>query len=99
MILIDLIRLGPLTDLTTGDLRVKVGVIDGPILKEHPQLSDAKLVEITPRGHASCKRHDSLACQHGTFVVGILAGKRNSSAIGICPGCTFLLRPIFLEAA
>jgi subtilisin family serine protease len=36
---------------------------------------------------------------HGTFVAGILSGRRGSMAPAICPGCTLLLRPIFVETA
>ena len=36
-------------------------------------------------------------CMHGTFIAGILSGKRNSPAPAICPDCTFLIRPIFAE--
>lgn len=35
---------------------------------------------------------------HGTFVAGILCGRRNSPAPAICPNCTLLVRPIFAEA-
>jgi subtilisin family serine protease len=34
---------------------------------------------------------------HGTYVAGILSARRNSAAPAICPGCTLLVRPIFLE--
>ena len=36
---------------------------------------------------------------HGTYVAGILAARRGSGAPAICPGCTLLVRPIFLETA
>ena len=39
----------------------------------------------------------SIACQHGTFVAGILTARRGSSAPAICPDCTLLVRPIFPE--
>lgn len=34
---------------------------------------------------------------HGTFVAGILCAKRSSIAPAICPNCTLLVRPIFVE--
>lgn len=40
-----------------------------------------------------------MACAHGTFVLGILAADRGSGAPGICPNCSFLIRPVFLESA
>ena len=36
---------------------------------------------------------------HGTYVAGILSARRDSAAPAICPGCTLLVRPIFLEPA
>jgi hypothetical protein len=36
---------------------------------------------------------------HDAFVAGILAARRGSRAPAICPGCTLLVRPIFLKAA
>lgn len=38
-------------------------------------------------------------CLHGTFIAGILCGKRNSPAPAICPNCTLLVRSIFAETA
>jgi subtilisin family serine protease len=93
----DLVKLTLLMDITSGDPRVKVAIIDGPIFKGHPLLSEAILLEIGTLGQGGCTENGSAACQHGTFVAGILAAKRNSAAPGICPGCTLLFRPIFFE--
>ena len=46
-----------------------------------------------------CTQANSAACLHGTFVAGILCGKRGSAAPAICPNCTLLAYPIFAEAA
>jgi len=35
------------------------------------------------------------AARHGTFVAGILSGRRSSPAPAICPGCTLIVQPIF----
>jgi subtilisin family serine protease len=40
-----------------------------------------------------------MACQHGTFVAGVLSAKRGTSAPAICPDCTLLVYPIFSETA
>ena len=75
-----------------------MGLIDGPVFRDHPDLSAANLVDsVGSRGEGLCLQNGSAACHHGTFVVGILAAKRDSSTPGICPGCTLLVRPIFLE--
>ena len=44
-----------------------------------------------------CRRSTSDACSHGTFVAGILVARRGSDAPAICPGCTLLVYPVFLE--
>ena len=40
---------------------------------------------------------DSIACMHGTFITGILTGRRGTYAPAICPDCEIILRPIFTE--
>ena len=39
------------------------------------------------------------ALTHGTFVAGILAARRGSAAPAICPGCTLVVRSIFLQSS
>jgi len=82
---------------TSGSLDVQIGLIDGPVVTEHPDLVGGHLREIPGHNGATCTQADSAACQHGTFVAGILAAKRNSPAPAICPDCTLLIRPMFAE--
>ena len=96
---LDLVRLSPLMERTTGRPDVKIGLIDGPVVMNHPGLSSEHVAEIPGSVSGACARANSTACLHGTFVAGILCAKRNSSAPAICPGCTLLVRPIFAEAA
>ena len=96
---LDLVRLLPLMDRTTGRPEVKIGLIDGPVVMNHPGLSGEQVAEIPGTLSGACAQADSTACLHGTFVAGILCAKRNSSAPAICPGCTLLVRPIFAETA
>lgn len=95
MAALDEVRLVPLMELTQGREEIAVGLIDGPVAIGHPALADQRFREVS--GSGSCRRNDSGACVHGTLVAGVLAAKRGSPAPGICPGCTFLLRPIFGE--
>jgi subtilisin family serine protease len=92
---IDLVQLAPLMKLTRGIPGVVVGLIDGPVALDHPDLSETAWRTISKVGSASCGQKSSFVCQHGTFVAGILAAKRSSTAPALCPGCTFLVRPIF----
>jgi len=78
-----------------GSRNITVSVIDGPVWLDHPAFSDQHIREIQGASGATCQNLSSVACTHGTLVIGILAAKRGSDAPAICPGCSFLLRPIF----
>jgi subtilisin family serine protease len=84
-------------ELTSDQTEVVVGLIDGSVLKKHPELVGASIREISGELSGQCVQASSTACIHGTFVAGILCGKRNSAAPAICPNCTLLVRPIFAE--
>jgi subtilisin family serine protease len=93
----DAAGLTPLLERTKGRPEITVALIDGPVALDHPDLAGQRIHEITGGPPAMCTNRGSAACAHGTFVAGMLAAKRASVAQGICPGCTFLLRPIFSE--
>lgn len=95
--LLDLVRLTPLMQLTEGRTDVAVGLIDGPVATAHPHFANSNIREIPGGLTGTCARANSLACMHGTFVAGILTGKRGTAAPAIGPNCTLLLRPIFAE--
>jgi subtilisin family serine protease len=96
---LDLVNLPALMALTSGRPDIVVGLIDGPIARDHPDLAVDRIREIPGALDSACSRADSAACRHGTFVAGILSAKRGSSAPAICPGCTLLVRPIFSESS
>jgi subtilisin family serine protease len=75
-----------------------IGLIDGPVAKDHPDLTAAVVREVPGKTRGLCTRHDSVACRHGTFVAGILCARKGSGAPAICPDCTLVVRPIFSEA-
>ena len=83
-------------ELTSGNPDVLVGLIDGPVATDHPDIARERFRGIG--GAGSCSLTDSTACAHGTFVAGILSARRASANPGICPGCTVLIRPVFLES-
>jgi subtilisin family serine protease len=95
---LELVKLTALMERSSGSPEVKIGLIDGPVVTQHPDLAGEHLREISGNSGAACTQANSTACLHGTFVAGILSAKRNSPAPAICPGCTFLIRPIFSEA-
>jgi subtilisin family serine protease len=94
---LDLVALTPLTERTSGRAEIAIGLVDGPVALDHPDLAAGSIREMaTPTG-AMCARAGSFACQHGTFVAGILAAKRGSGAPALAPSCPLLVRPIFPE--
>jgi subtilisin family serine protease len=97
MIPLDLVKLTALMDHTSGRREIIVGLIDGPVAINHPDLTTGNIREIPGRLASPCAQRPSAACLHGTFVAGILFAKKGSAAPAICPDCTLLLRPIFLE--
>ena len=94
---LDLIKLTALMERTAGSPAVKIGLIDGPILTQHPDLEGEHVREISGNGGGTCTQISNPACLHGTFIAGILSAKRHSPAPAICPNCTLLIRPIFPE--
>ena len=94
---LDLVRLTPLVAKTDGRSEVTIGLIDGPVFLAHPDLVGHNIQEVPGNLRVTCTRADSSACLHGTFVAGILCGRRGSAAPAICPGCTLLVRPIYPE--
>ncbi len=95
---LDLIKIVPLMERTSGRSDVKIGLIDGPAITQHPDLAGDPLRGIPGNNGGTCKQPGSAACLHGTFIAGILSAKRSSPAPAICPDCTLLIRPIFTEA-
>lgn len=93
----DIVRLRPLMQRTEGSKDVTVSIVDGPAWLDHPAFSGQRIRQMRTAMPALCRHHESLACIHGTLVMGILAAKRDSDSPGLCPGCTFLIRPIFAE--
>lgn len=94
---LELIKLKALMERTSGSPEVKIGLIDGPLFIQHPDLTTEHFIEISKNNAADCTQANSTACLHGTFVAGILSAKRNSAAPAICPDCTLLIRPVFTE--
>ena len=95
---LDLVQLTALMGLTEGRPEIRVGLIDGPVKTNHPDFSTSNIHEIGSQSRGTCLRVDSIACAHGTFMAGVLAAKRGTTAPAICAGCTLLIRPIFTDA-
>ena len=94
---LDLVKLVPLMDHNSGRPEIAIGLIDGPVAMDHPDLVRRSIQQVYGEQGAGCSRASSLACMHGTLVAGILCARRGSAAPAICPDCTLLVRPIFPE--
>ncbi len=93
---LSLVHLPALMSLSTGRADVIVGIVDGPVALDHPDLAQATIKSF-PGWGVGCRDPRSVSCQHGTSVVGILAASRQSQPPGIAPECTYVLRPVFTE--
>lgn len=91
----DLVRLRRLMGLSSGRADVAIGLIDGPVEFKHPELASLRNRLVALDAGASCASDCSNACQHGTFIAGMLCASRGSGAPALCPGCTLLVCPIF----
>jgi subtilisin family serine protease len=96
---LQLVGLTQLMSLTQGKSSVAIGLVDGPVALDHPNLSSTNIREISGNSNTRCSDVTSVACIHGTFMAGILSATRSSAAPAICPGCTLLVRSIFTETS
>jgi subtilisin family serine protease len=92
------VRLPGLMALTRGRADLVIGLLDGPVALDHPDLANGKGPDAR-QGFGACRYPRSASCRHGTFMAGILAARRGASAPAIAPECSLLVRPIFLDAA
>lgn len=91
------VGLRPLMERSEGRREVAIGLIDGPVAADHPDLEASRVRAVGAEAGQACSTRDRAACLHGTFVAGVLVGRRGSVAPAICPACTLLVRPIFAE--
>ena len=95
---LDLVGLPRLMARTSGRPEISIGLIDGPVVLDHPDLAAENIREVPGKLPAACADASDAACAHGTFIAGILVARRTSVAPAICPGCNLLVRPIFSQA-
>src|SRR6185369_12844439 len=96
---LDLVSLTALMDRTSGSPEISVGLIDGPVARDHADLAGSTIRERPDARGSSGQNSKDPACLHGTFLAGILSARRGSDAPAICPACTLLVRPIFRECS
>jgi hypothetical protein len=94
---LELVRLDRLMERSSGRHEVVIGLIDGPVATNHPDLAGSNLRRIGAKPGAGCALTDSVACLHGTFVAGMLSARRGSAAPAICSHHGATLRANFPE--
>src|SRR5262249_49723749 len=82
---LDAVNLTALMERSAGRPEVIVGLIDGSVAATHSALA-TESIRVLPHASDRAPEHASAAAlAHGTFVAGILAAKRGSTAPAICP--------------
>jgi subtilisin family serine protease len=94
---LDTVKLTALMEVTSGRGEIVVGLIDGSVATDHPDLMSDHIRAIPEKSNGQCTQGSGVACSHGTFIAGILNAKRGKVSPAICPNCTLLVRPIFYE--
>jgi subtilisin family serine protease len=91
-----LVRLAPLMERSSGSSAIGIGLVDGPVALDHPDLAgrtSAVSVGTAPPARDPPARRASTA---RTWRASSWPGAARRRP-GICPGCTLLVRPIFHE--
>lgn len=94
---LDAVNLTALMERTAGRPKVIVGLIDGSVAAAHADLATESIRILSQASDRADERGSDAALTHGTFVAGILAARRGAAAPAICPGCTLVVRPIFVQ--
>ncbi len=92
------VLVGGLADLwaeTTGDSRICIAILDGPVDLSHPSLVGANLQRLDTL--AGGIPETGLATRHGTHVASIIFGRHDGPVKGIAPKCSGLIVPVFRD--
>ncbi len=83
--------------MTTGDPRVLIAVLDGPVDLGHATFAGASLAAVGTQGRTA---RGGAATRHGTLVASLILGQPSVSSpvIGVAPGCRGLVVPIFHDS-
>jgi len=89
-----------LWNITKGDSRVTIAVIDGPVDTSHPCFAGVSLQILNLKGRATvvCRSKAQGSCNHGTQIASLLFAQHGCGPVwGIAPGCRGLIIPIFRD--
>ena len=80
---------------STGDPRICVAVLDGPVDRSHPCFDGADLTQLPTLVSGVADR--GFASLHGTHVASIIFGQHGSPVFGIAPNCRGSIVPVFSD--
>jgi cyanobactin maturation PatA/PatG family protease len=89
-----------LWNITKGDPRVTIAIIDGPVDVSHPCFAGASLKTLSLKGRApvTCRSRSQGSCNHGTQIASLLFAQHGRGPVqGIAPRCRGLIVPIFRD--
>ncbi|MBA2627422.1 MAG: PatA/PatG family cyanobactin maturation protease [Gemmatimonadales bacterium] len=87
--------LGKLWELTKGDERICVAVVDGIVDNGHPAFRGAALTHLP--GVGSQDSFGGVKAAHGTHVASVIFGQSEGPVPGVAPGCRGLSVPAFSD--
>jgi hypothetical protein len=90
-----MIVVNPGIDDQSGASAVVVAVIDGPY--DAAALSRVLAHAPVSLGPGACGASPNSACDHGTFIMGLLGARRNALIPGLCPDCRLVHIPLFID--
>jgi hypothetical protein len=76
---------------TTGDPRIRIAVLDGPVDLHHPSLATSTL----KNDDCASRTRGEGVLRHGTHIASLIFGQHSSPVKGVAPNCSGMILPIF----
>ncbi|MFO0896677.1 MAG: S8 family serine peptidase [Pirellulales bacterium] len=82
---------------TQGDPHVVIALLDGPVDTAHACFQGARVQNCGGGLVARSAASNGLAMAHGTHVASTIVGQPGSPVVGVAPGCTVRVCPVFVD--
>jgi hypothetical protein len=90
------VKIGMYSGISDRNRAFAVAVIDGPY--DAAALSGVLANVPVSLADGSCDFSPNSACDHGTFIVGLLGARQDALIPGACPDCRLLHIPLFVDS-
>jgi hypothetical protein len=90
------VKIGMYSVVNDRNHAVAVAVIDGPY--DAAALSGVLANVPLSLADGSCDLSPNSACDHGTFILGLLGARQDAFIPGLCPDCRLVHIPLFVDA-